>query len=81
MSAVERASVSSLPALPAEVWAAIARAALRAEGDRADAWERLRRVNSIWWAALEGASAVTYIYKHDNCSPYHGGTLGTAAAE
>jgi len=57
MSEVGRPSVSGLPALPADVWAAIARATLRAEGDHAHAWERLRRVNSTWRAALEGGSA------------------------
>ena len=47
-------SKTTLPALPADAWAAIARATLRAEGDRAWAWERLSRINSTWRAGLRG---------------------------
>ncbi len=46
---------SEASALPADMWGAIARAALRAEGDDVRVWERLCRVNSTWRAGLTGA--------------------------
>ena len=44
-----------LPALPVDAWGAIARAALRVEGDDMRAWVRYSLVNSAWRAALQGA--------------------------
>ena len=41
--------------LPADVWGAIARATLRAEGNSVHAWERLCRVCRTWRVALTGA--------------------------
>jgi hypothetical protein len=43
-----------LPELPADAWAAIARAALHAEDDDVRTWARLSLVNSSWRAALQG---------------------------
>ena len=44
-----------LPELPAEVWGAIACAALHAEDDDVRTWSRLTLVNRTWHAALKGA--------------------------
>ncbi len=56
MLAVEQPVRQSEPsALPADMWGAIARAALHAEGDDVHVWERLCRVNSTWRAGLTGA--------------------------
>ncbi len=41
--------------LPAELWGAVARATLRAEGYSVHAWERLSRVSRAWRAGLTGA--------------------------
>ena len=54
MSSSEQLIVKAWPALPADVWGAVARATLHAEGDTLRAWERLGRVNSIWRASLKG---------------------------
>jgi len=64
MSAVERPGVSGLPALPADVWAAIARATLRDEGDSVWAWRRLSLVHSTWRAGLQGA-VISVLMGHD----------------
>ena len=40
--------------LPRDVWGAIARAALRLEGDDVRAWARLSLVNRAWRAGIQG---------------------------
>ena len=53
-AAVQESCAGSRPRLPAELWGAIARATLRAEGDDVRAWERLCRVSWSWRAGLQG---------------------------
>jgi len=57
MLAVGQPVQNSLPQLPADVWASIACAALRAEGDDVQAWARLCLVSRAWHSALTGAYA------------------------
>ena len=56
MPANAEACVISRTVLPPEIWAAIIRLALRAEGRSLAAWERLSRVSSTWRAVLKGMS-------------------------
>jgi len=60
MPGVKQPRERSSARLPTDVWGAIARATLRTEGDRAHAWERLRRVNSSWRAGLQGDYSVSH---------------------
>ena len=50
-----------LPALPADIWEAIVRAALRLEGGTVDAWTRLSLVSSEWQRALASTSLALII--------------------
>ena len=56
MPTLEQPKAHNSVRLPADIWGAIARATLRAEGGTAHAWERLSRVNSTWRAGLKGMS-------------------------
>ena len=56
--------------VPADVWGAVARATLRAEGDSVHAWERLCRVSRAWRAGLTGAyidGSQHVACNHDRC--------------
>ena len=66
MTALEPARLPPVPPLlPPEVWGAIARETLAAEGGGARAWVRLSLINRSWRAGLAGQSQTSAFCPQD----------------